>query len=187
MLSAEAINFNIESFKKMYLEQIKLQAETEGGISPIVTVLAYAYRDKKYYAFQVPIPDYLMTTQGKEILYDEIIPGLFKLVTERFNRILCFTWCSETWIREARDTEIIPENYENLPKREGLVVSFETEDYCETRSLYLDRIGQVVNKEGNLVNSIKLTDHFQNDSRGENHSIGRIPELFRKFKNVNAN
>jgi hypothetical protein len=184
MINQQEAERRIESFKKDHLAKLKGQVILKGGLEPQITVFLYKHETNQYLALEVSIPENLMTPEGKEHLFEFIMPHLFESISNNHGEILCVGWASEAWITIfPKGMTSIPEDRSKFPKREMFMCSHETENYSTVDSYLMNRKGSAVAEGGNLIDMIELEHYISMDSRNEDHIItGHISNLFRKYK-----
>jgi hypothetical protein len=175
-----------ESLKATYLEFITELIKDFGGLSPAITVLGIRKEDQKNAVIHIPIPEHQMETEkGKDEFVDKIVPEIGAKIKESFE-IHCVIWASEAWLRALpKDSDgkpTLPENWKDLPKKEVMFITIESEDDNDVIIMEIVRQGQQVNSNGQLTDHIELvpfTD-YEKDNKPPNLE-GRFNGLYKKF------
>jgi hypothetical protein len=175
----------------LYLDHIKEYMIQAGGLFPHITVFA-DQKNKKTEEdtekttkaiIHVPIPsEYMKSDADKDVFIEEIVPSVFKSITERFIPA-GMAWASEAWMRVADADTFDPkrDNYKNIPiKKEVLFISIETDYINETRIYDIERKGKQVNGDGELIDHIKLTEN--QELKTPDKVEGRFAGLYKKLK-----
>lgn len=177
----------------LYLKHIKSYMTEAGGLFPHITVfgdqIAKNEGDKELpkAIIHIPIPsEYMKSDEDKDIFLEEMIPAVFKTVKEKFIPY-GIGWASEAWMRIADAETFDPkrDDYKDIPiKKEILFISVESEFTNQTFVYDINRIGQQVNAEGDLVDSIELVEIPE--MKDVHTTQGRFSGLYKKLKDTNV-
>ena len=179
-------------FKESMFAIVKGMIVDNGGLPPIGAALVFDADADKYGIAFIPIPgEFLKDESRKEVLANIVFPDAFKQIeTEHNHRIVGFCWSTEVWIRST-NKNALPDNYQELPKEEGVILNMETEEQSDIIIKLVKREGKVINKEGNLIDNILLED-YHTEFSGVIHpgvsptsSEGRFANIFKNYRKVN--
>jgi hypothetical protein len=170
----------IDAFKLDVIRNMTISLARNGGLDPIINILAKNTADKELNVIMVPIPsDALENDDAKEV-FAKIIPKLFDELYERGFEPLCYSWSSEAWLRKANKDEGVPDDWKSLPKVEVLMTTFETKDYSIMEIHVIKREGKIADEDGNLIDCISLEkDPELNMSEGQVE--GRFGNVFKTY------
>lgn len=175
----------IEEFKSAQLGLITNMLHTTGQLPPVGAVLLHDKISDKLEVGFIPVPSkFLETAESKDYLADQMFPSIFKSMEHGdFKEIMLFCWSTEIWVRETPKPEV-PMDWTDLPKKEGLMMHLETRNHCEVIVKMIEREGNVVNKDGELIDKIELTDHpgFKGMMDGKTGAVeGRFSRVLRNY------
>lgn len=189
MLTKENIQAQIEKFEQQHLEMIKAIFNEQGSLSPQISVLCYSHPKKQFTLALIPIPERLMENRGtKDILFDHVIPGAFKMLSDNLHTIICISWSSEVLLSFLPEgTTKIPETLDGLDKHEYLAITFECEAFTKTVHYEIQHTGKTVNPEGDLIDKVELGKELILDTRNNGKAMGKMSELFKKYNQVQNN
>lgn len=180
----------LNEFKADQLMLIKRMMTEQGQMSPLGAVLLHDKSTDKLEVGFIPVPSqFLQNDEAKDSLAKELFPTVFSTMeADGFKEILCFSWITEVWLRETKQP-VMPENWKDLPKTEGVIIHMETKDKGEAILKLVKREGSVVNEEGSLIDNIILEDHpgFAGSMDAHTGSTeGRFSRVLRNYiKNKN--
>lgn len=169
-----------DQLKADYLEMIVQGTKDAGGLPPHFTIFATNKDEEKTQAIiHVPIPDSLLTEQGKESFVTSMLPQISKKVKEKFT-VFAVAWASEAWLRTADKDAKIDDNWKDLPiKKEVIIVHIESIIKKECNIYEMIRNGHKVDEDGNLIDNISLT--LLPDMDAMAHASGRFTDLLKSF------
>lgn len=175
-----------DNLKELYIDNIKKFLTESGGMFPHISLFAEDKEDitQKNAIIHVPIPDDLMKSDGgKDYFIEKAVPDIAKKVNEKFI-VKGVCWASEAWMRHAdKDYDFNKNNYKDLPKKEVLIVTFESATKNEVSIYEMIREGLKVTEEGDMVDNIDLKE--LTDIKQENGTDGgRFTGLYKKFVSV---
>lgn len=177
-------NKDFNDMKDGYIELVKDLITKTGGLEPSITILGTNKNDQTNAIVHVPIPGKYMNSENmKDTFIDVIVPQISDKINEKFD-VHAVAWASEAWVRtidkkDGHPTKA-PENWKELPiSMEVLIVTIESADHNQTIILEILRNGKRVNEEGELIDTIELTEHpeYKDGITGE----GRFTGLYKKF------
>lgn len=182
-MTEQEINKAIEYFKKDHTKWVERKMLDEGEVGPMIVILATKDDQDGVGVIYSPITGNF-GEEEKEDVVKRVIPKLFETIKGEGMSPLCFSFCSEVFVRklsiEGLSEEEIAEaskNVYSLPKTEALLITFESKDFTSTHLFDMERIGKVVNKEGEMIDQIKLTE---SDVKSDNMT-GRFANIFKKY------
>lgn len=157
----------------------------KGELPPIGAAMLYDKVSETFEVGFIPVPNqFLQSAETKDYLADKLFPSIFKSMEHGdFKEIVMFSWSTEIWIRQATKPQV-PENWKDLPKVEGVMIHLETKDNCEVIVKLVEREGNVVNEDGELIDKITLVDHpgFSGTMDGNTGSVeGRFSRVLRNY------
>lgn len=171
----------IESFKKDTLDNMAKSLARNGGLDPVIIVLAKHIVDKEFTVLIVPIPnDALKNNEAKQI-FAQVIPTLFDKMYDDDLEPICYSWSSEAWLRKVDKDKGIPDNWNDVPKTEALITSFETKDSCTMEIHTIIREGKIANEDGDLIDCISLEKDPELNSGGDQEMEGRFGNVFKNY------
>lgn len=183
MPNKEEIDKRIDEFKEEHLHLVVKLMQNFAFLPPQLSVLVYNNTDSKFTVenYDVP-PEYLESETGKNLFLHVMGLILGKLEDSKQTPI-CIAWSTEAWIRKSENTEGIPKNWKDLPKEEGVLNYFESEDNSFIVAYNTIREGSRVNEHGDIIDDIRLE---LNTEISENKSLtpieGRFSNLFKKYR-----
>jgi len=168
--------------RKDYLEMIVEGTKEAGGLPPHITLFGYHKEERdKQAIIHVPITDDLMTPEGKEKLFDLVIPKLAEKITEKFY-IYGLAWASEAWVREA-GPEKPGDNWRDIPiKKEVIIINLETTVKNEFMMFDMLRKGHRVNDEGKMIDNVELVEVINDNVTSAGGNIMGLLKQFQKTK-----
>ena len=96
------------------------------------------------------------------------------------NKILCFSFSSEAWLRKCENTESVPDNWKSLPKIEVLITSYETPEESVVEINNIIREGKIANDYDELIDCVRLEKNSElNEQEGK--IGGRFSTLFKDY------
>lgn len=165
----------IEDFIKLSEKSAIKFLKEEENISPFLTILTREDEDVLGH-HHIPIPPMFMEGEsGKDFVRHILIKGLKEKLKEEGKEILCVNWVSEGWMYVGKKGEDNIENYRELPRKEVLLMTFDSEDQQIISTYEIKRSGWKVGKKGldNGVELIPIDKELKGTSRG-----GRFGNLF---------
>lgn len=186
MIAKDEILKEIDVFKKHRIETVSKIMTDLGGLEPMISVLVHRNDSGKTGIVNFMIPGEIMSSEsGKDILA-ELMPQLIKAVAANNFEPLCVSWSSEAWLRRVdksevdKDPELI-KNWESLPKKESVIIYFESEFGTEMNCRLIER-NKVVNEAGELIDVVKIVEDEELLSQNPAGIEGRFTNLFRKVE-----
>jgi hypothetical protein len=96
--------------------------------------LLFNKETKKFSVLPTVIPGELLSSeQGKDLLAYKVLPEIVAQANAGGLQVICLSWSTEVWLRDIPITptqtiapEHIPKNWKDLPKSEGIMISYET-------------------------------------------------------------
>ena len=156
------------------LSAVELLKQQE-NISPFLTILTRE-DEEQYGHHHIPIPPMFMEgDSGKDFIRNILIQGLKNKLREDGKEILCVNWVSEGWMYVGKKDEDVVENYRDLPRKEILLMTFDSEDEQIISTYEIKRNGYNVGEEG-FNNGVELVP-IEKDFKGGQRS-GRFGNLF---------
>lgn len=177
---------------EMYLKHIKEYMLEAGGLFPHITIFADQIKKEENEEkipkaiIHIPIPsEYMKSDEEKDVFVDELMPSIFKTVKEKFIPY-GIAWASEAWMRVANlDFNPKKQNYKDLPiQKEILFISIENGFKNQTFVYQIKRVGQQVNAEGDLVDTINLIE--MPEMKSPDKTEGRFSGLYKKLKDIDV-
>jgi hypothetical protein len=166
----------IENFKKENNENMARLIAASGGLPPVCTLFVEHQGENKVIVAPVPA-DALENTKNKE-RFISIMPKFFKALEEDGNKIICFSYSCEAWLRAVDKDDKIPDNLEDLSKIEVVITSYETADSSVMEVSNIVRNGKIVDRDGELIDCITLE---------KNEELKDGAELGGRFSNMFTN
>jgi len=176
----------LAEFKETMQHFISKIITDQGGLQPLGAVMLH---DKSTDAMElgfIPVPgDLLKDSDSKDTLAKNVFPSVFKTMEHGdFKEIVIFAFATEIWIRETK-SPTIQDNWKDLPKKEGVMIQIETESETDMIIKLVNREGQVVNTDGELIDQVVLEDHpgysgAMNATTGKTE--GRFARILRDYK-----
>lgn len=178
---------DIQEFKDAQLKLITKVMTDKGALPPIGAALLHDKISDTFEVGFIPVPAKMIESDdAKDYLANDLFPSIFKSMEHGdFKEIVMFSWSTEIWIRQATKPQV-PENWKDLPKVEGVMMHLETKDGCEVIVKLVEREGNVVNEDGELIDKITLVDHpgFAGMMDGNTGSVeGRFSRVLRNYLN----
>lgn len=175
----------IQEFKDAQLQLITKVITDRGQLPAIGAALLHDKISDKLEVGFIPVPNqFLESADAKDYLADNLFPSVFKSMEHGdFKEVLMFSFSTEIWVRESKSPKV-PENWEELPKKEGVILHIETKNNCEVIVKLIEREGNVVNEDGELIDKITLVDHpgFAGMMDGKTGSPeGRFSRVLRNY------
>lgn len=176
---------DIQEFKDAQLNLITKVIIDKGQLPPLGAAMLHDKISDTFEVGFIPVPNqFLESAESKDYLAEKLFPSIFKSMEHGdFKEIVMFAWSTEIWVRESRKP-VVPENWKDLPKKEGVMMHLETKDGCEVIVKLVEREGNVVNEDGELIDKITLVDHpgFAGMMDGNTGSIeGRFSRVLRNY------
>jgi hypothetical protein len=166
--------------KKDYIENLEKYISKTGGLFAHISIFANKKDDSKLSIIHIPIPDDLMTNEGKDVFIDSLMPEIYKEIKKEFTPP-GIGWASEAWLREAnKDFDINKQDWKEIPiKKEVLFISIENESSTITQVYEIKRNGKQVTEDGDIVDRIELIEisELANSEKTE----GRFSGLYKKL------
>lgn len=170
----------IDAFKSDVIHNMTMSIARNGGLDPMINILAKNTEEKEFTVLIVPIPGDALKNLGNKEAFAKIIPKLFDEMYERGLEPLCYSWSSEAWLRKGNKEEGIPDNWQDLPKIEVLMTTFETKDSSIMDIHVIKREGKMADENGDLIDCISLEkDPELNMAGGEIE--GRFGNVFKTY------
>jgi hypothetical protein len=175
----------LNEFKEDQLRLITKVMTDEGQLPPLGAVLLHDKVTDKLEVGFIPVPgQFLQSDEAKEALATKLFPTVFdSMESDGFKEILVFSWITEVWLRETR-TPSVPQDWKDIPKTEGVMIHIETKDNSQTVIKLVKRDGNVVNRDGKLIENVILEDHpgFAGTVDGQTGSTeGRFSRVLRNY------
>jgi hypothetical protein len=169
-----------EQLKADYLEMIVQGTSDAGGLPPHFTIFATNKDEEKAQSIiHVPIPDSLLTEEGKESFVTTMLPQISKKIKEKFI-VFAVAWASEAWLRTGEKGKEIDENWKDLPiKKEVVIVHIESIIKKECNIYEMIRNGHKVDEDGNFIDNVSLT--LLPDMESMSEATGRFTDLLKSF------
>jgi hypothetical protein len=146
----------IDAFKSDVIHNMTMSLARNGGVDPMINILAKNTVEKEFTVIIVPIPGDALKNVGNKEAFAEIIPMLFDEMFKNDLEPLCYSWSSEAWLRKGDKEEGIPEDWRELPKIEVLMTTFETKDSSIMDIHTIKREGKMADENGDLIDCISL-------------------------------
>lgn len=177
----------IKDFKSRNTEAMQYLLSKNGGLSPTISVLVKE-KDDKINIVVVPVPNELLQNlQGKDLLAQSL-PKLFELLVKENKQPICFSFSSEAWLRKTPEgTKEIPDNWQDLPKIECLISTYESADESDMRVYEIIREGKMANDEGDLIDAIVLRPYLDEKDEPMTNMKGRFSGIFQEFCKMKQN
>ena len=145
-------------------------------LDPVVAILGYDFTAKTFGVVNLPVADAFTDPARKSYLLKVVLPKIFDTFAANNRQVVCFSLASEAWLTEGQTTgRGMAADWERLkyaPRKEVLMISFETEDYGEIVAYEIQR-----GPGGRL----RLANMQVLDSRDMDEISGYIPDIFRKY------
>jgi septin family protein len=87
----------IDAFKSDVIHNMTMSLARNGGVDPMINVLAKNTVEKEFTVIIVPIPGDALKNVGNKEAFAEIIPMLFDEMFKNDLEPLCYSWSSEAW------------------------------------------------------------------------------------------
>lgn len=170
----------IDAFKSDVIHNMTRSLARNGGLNPMINVLAKNTEDKEFTVIIVPIPPDALENDDSKKVFAKIIPRLFDEIYERGFEPLCYSWSSEAWLRKGNKDKGVPDDWKSLPKIEVLMTTFETKDSSIMDIHTIKREGKIADEDGELIDCISLEkDPELNMSDGTVE--GRFGNVFKSY------
>jgi len=179
----------IEEFKKNNNNNMAKLIAVHGNMPPVCTLLVYVANEDEYKVIIAPIPEEALENDKNKKKFLGIMPMFFDKLKEDGNKIICFSYSSEAWIRiinkeDAQDNDI-PDNWKSLPKQEVLISSYETADGAFVEINNIVREGKIANEKGELIDCIRLEKNEELSAEGDPNSVGGdFANIFRNYLKI---
>lgn len=171
----------VEAFKKDVFANITKHISRNGGLSPIVLILAREIESKDLALMVCPLPgDIIDDEHDLKDSLRTILPKVFDGIFAQGLEPICYSWSSEAWLRAADIEDGEPENWKDLPKVEVLMTTFETVDSTSVEINIIKRDGKIADEDGNLIDCITLEKHPEFESKDSNMG-GRLANIFKNY------
>lgn len=167
------IELNNKEMQRIYMLQ--------KGLAPQLTLLLFNSETKEFNILPTILPDeFLSSGQGKDQLAYKVLPKIVAQANAGGQQVICLSWTTEAWIRKVpiAPTETvtpndIPKNWKDLPKSEGILISYET----PLKSILFT--WKIIRKKG----GIQLEQH--GEPSGINNIGGRFQGILNKQPGLN--
>lgn len=146
----------IDVFKSDVIHKMTMFLAKNGGLEPVITILAINIIEKELTVLEIPVPKGALENEDTKEVFATIIPTLFDEMFKRDLEPLCYSWSSEGWLRKCNKNEDIPEKWQELPKIEVLMTTFETKDSSLLEIHVIKREGEIADENGELIDCISL-------------------------------
>jgi hypothetical protein len=170
----------IDAFKLDVIHNVTKTLARSGGLNPEINVLAKHTVKKEFTVIIVPVPEGVLNSANSKDLFAKMIPTLFDDIYERGLEPLCYSWSSEAWLRKGNKNEGIPDNWQDLPKIEVLMTTFETKDSSIMDIYNIKREGKIANEDGNLIDCISLEKNLDFE-KPDGEIEGRFGNVFKTY------
>lgn len=186
-MTEELIKEEIKKFKASEVKNIKEVMIKQGGLNPVINLFTYNEQINEFGLVMLMIPEEVMRTEESKEVFAQMLPTVMEKVTEKGLTPLCFSWSSEAWIRKMPKDQMsedeVPDNWRDLPKEEALITYFESEYESDLSCMLINRTGKAIDEEGNIIDTIELTEDPTISMNGGDISVGgRFTNLFKQFK-----
>lgn len=143
----------IDAFMEVNDRTIKTVFERFGRLAPQFGILIYDTRDKTF-SIEVSAIDeaFVSSERGKDLLAYKVLPSLMQGYNESGITILCVSLAVEAWMTQIKhETSKMPTDEElrklqreakSLPKKEIVMITYETEHSSKMHSMEILREGQ---------------------------------------------
>lgn len=188
-----------ERIKKFKLEntQTLLRMMCDNGGANLMISMFLKDLDKKdrFGIAFMPIPGEMLNSSRLKDQIVEVLPHVFKQLIQNDNELLAISFSSEAWVRtkelsdeektefkDTSDPDVSKIEYEHLPKKEALIITYEGEGFCDIDMKYIHREGKMINSENKLVDCIRLEDKMyeKTDPKDSSHR-GRFMGLYELY------
>lgn len=146
----------IDAFKSDVIHNMTMSLARNGGLDPMINILAKNIVEKELNVIIVPVPRGALENNDTKEVFAEIIPTLFDEMYKRGFEPLCYSWSSEAWLRKGDKDKGVPEDWQELPKIEVLMTTFETKDSSIMDIHTIKREGKMADENGELIDCISL-------------------------------
>jgi uncharacterized protein YutD len=166
--------------KESYISYMKDFMKEFGQFGPMITVFADNPQEEERPAIiHIPIPpQFMKNNETKDEFVNEMVPEMFADIKERF-KPYAVAWAAEAWIRRLSKNDHFEGDYEQLPKKEVIFVSFQQKDNNTGIVYNIKRNGKQVTATGDIVDQVELEEDKEFvDLEGME---GRFSNLFSKF------
>ena len=156
---------NFSNFKEETFRLARHILDNNGGINPVFLFLVDGHPEaievKKQAVLVMDVPSEAMeNSQTKESFIKKAMPQIALKLKEDNLKPLAFCFISEAWIREMKsDQKESFINWQDLPKKEVLIFSYETFDKMEIQTFNLERNGTIVVGDNKLVDNVILEEN----------------------------
>lgn len=179
---------DLNDFKKSTSDLVKQIVRAEGSMFPALIILVDNHPDAstrgKKGAMVVKIPEAAMeNSKTKQVFVEKGLPLVVKQLKRDGLIVSCVCFCSEVWIREAKDTKTVPKNWKEIPPQDGLIMSYSTAKTNEALTYLIKKNSNLMTDSNNIsANTVELELHKSLSDEGENNSVdGLFSNLFNRF------
>ena len=170
----------VDAFKSDVIHNMTMSLARNGGLDPMINILAKNTVEKEFTVLIVPVPGDALKNQDNKEVFAKIIPTLFDEMYKNNLEPLCYSWSSEAWLRKGDKDKGVPEDWRELPKIEVLMTTFETKDSSIMDIHTIKREGKIADENGELIDCISLEkDPELNMSDGTVE--GRFGSVFKTY------
>lgn len=177
---------HIKEFKKANTELMLYMLSKEGGLGPMITVLA-KNKDGEFNILAIPVPNEFLENDDSKDKLAQQIPSLFAHLVKEGHEPVCFSWSSEAWLRKTPEgVKKLPKNWKDLPKIECLISTYESQNESVMDVHEMVREGKIANDDGELIDAISLKPHpFGNENVSKME--GRFTNIFEEYFKMKQN
>ena len=175
------IEEKIQQFKKDNSTSMIKNLAVYGGLAPICTILVQ--EDENFMVVVAPIPEEAMANERNKKRFLSIMPLFFEGLENKNQKVICFSYSSEAWLRQApKDSNL--DNWQDLPKVEVLISSYETADESSIEINNIIRDGKIADENGKLIDCIRLEKNKDVEDEESLKNIGgRFSTIYKDYIN----
>jgi hypothetical protein len=164
---------NIDKFIEQQREFVLRVFKGEGELQPILCFLTE--KEGKLGTSFCPIPTELMNDEGKDIIRYQLIEQVKSVIKGQGHKLLCVNWNSEGWMYQSSKEQLEEVNghYRKLPRKEVLLMSFDTESGSQVITYEIKRNLSVGENGLNEEVEVELMELSKNVT-----SKGRFTKMF---------
>lgn len=175
----------LAEFKETLQSFISHILNEQGSLPPVGAVLLHDKSTDEMELGFIPIPsDFINSPEGKDKLVETVFPNVFSTMEHgNFKEIFAFGFASEIWIRET-PKPAMEENWQDLPKREGVMIHIETNEISDVIIKLIKRDGNVVTPKGEMIDNVTLEDHPGHNgliNATSGNAKGRFSHILRNY------
>jgi hypothetical protein len=139
----------IEKWIELHNMRIKnIAAEKDGELHPQVTLLLF--KENEYYVHAEIVDEGFMESDiGKQVLVRTVIPSILVGFMNNGYEVAGYNFTCGAYIRVTPNTGVVPDNWREIPKRDGIMSTTETLDGSSYHfAWYVNKENGVVSFEG---------------------------------------